>query len=167
MANEIAGNLDGGKLRIGLVVSQFNESITARLVTGAREAASVHGVAEGNLTIFYTPGSFELPAVASKMLGIAQWDAIVALGCVIRGETAHFDFVASETARGLAEIARKFATPVIFGVLTTENMDQALARSGGALGNKGFDSMESAIKMASLYRQIDAFSTSNKEQRGK
>ena len=164
MANEISGSLDGENLHIGLVVSLFNETITARLLMGARQAADVYGVREENLTIVYVPGSFELPATASRMLQNSQWDALIALGCVIRGETAHFDLVASEAAHGLAEVGRKSAIPVIFGVITTENMDQALSRSGGLSGNKGFDSMESAIKMASLYRELDAFSISNTDQ---
>lgn len=161
MANEIAGNLKGHELRIGVVVSQFNESITARLLAGAREAAKSHGIAEENLTVIYVPGAFELPAVASKMLQTSKWDAIVALGCVIRGETAHFDFVASESARGIAEVARNSSTPVIFGVLTTNDINQALARSGGSAGNKGFDSMEAAIKMVAVFRGIEDFSNLN------
>ncbi|HCH35209.1 MAG: 6,7-dimethyl-8-ribityllumazine synthase [Chloroflexi bacterium] len=161
MANEIIGNLDGQNLRIGVIVSQFNETITARLLKGAREAADSHGIKEENITIVFVPGSFELPAAASKMLETSNWDAVVALGCVIRGETPHFDLVASESARGISEVSRKFGKPVIFGVLTTNNMDQALARSGGFAGNKGFDSMSTAIKMVGVFDGIEKFTNIN------
>ncbi len=156
MAYEITGKLDARGLRVAILVAQFNESITSRLLSGAREAAFKHGVREDQLTIVRVPGAFELPQVAQHMAGSGVWDALVALGCVIRGETAHFDFVAGEAAKGIGEVARQTAVPVAFGVLTTENMDQALARAGGAAGNRGFDAMESAIKMASVHEQISA-----------
>ncbi len=155
MAHEISGGLDGQGLRVGIIVSQFNESITSRLLSGAREAALKHGVREERITIVQVPGSFELPQAAARMARSGKWDALVTLGCVIRGETAHFEFVAAEAARGIAQVARDTGVPVAFGILTTNNVAQAMARSGGVAGNRGFDSMESAIKMASLNRQLD------------
>ncbi len=155
MAHEIAGSLDAQWMRVGIIVAQFNESITSRLLSGAREAASRHGVREDRLAIVRVPGSFELPQIAARMARADRWDALVALGCVIRGETAHFDFVAAEAARGIAEVARSTGTTVAFGVLTTNSVEQAMARSGGTGGNRGFDAMESAIKMANLRRSLD------------
>ena len=154
MATEISGNLDAQGLRVGIIVAQFNEAITSRLLQGAREATAKHGVREELLTIVHVPGSFELPQAAERMARSGKWDALTALGCVIRGETAHFDFVAAEAARGIAQVARETGVPVSFGVLTTNNVDQAMARSGGAQGNRGFDAMESAIKMANLHRRL-------------
>ena len=113
---------------------------------------------EDALAIVHVPGSFELPQAAERMARSGAWDALVALGCVIRGETAHFDFVAAEAARGIAKVARETGVPVAFGVLTTNNTDQALARSGGAQGNRGFDAVEAAIKMASVHRQLQKIS---------
>ncbi len=154
MAHELKGGLGAHGLRIGIMVSQFNETITSRLLHGAREALAKHGVREEAITIAWVPGSMELPQLASKMAPTGKWDALVALGCVIRGETAHFDFVAAEAARGIAQVARETGLPVAFGVLTTNDTDQAMARSGGALGNRGFDAVESAIKMVNVYRQL-------------
>lgn len=158
MAQEISGSLNAQGLRIGVVAAQFNEAVTARLLRGAREAALRHGATEDALTIVRVPGSLELPQAAERMARSGAWDALVALGCVIRGETAHFDFVAAEAARGVAQVARETGVPVAFGVLTTETTEQAMARSGGAQGNRGFDAMESAIKMASVHRQLTAAS---------
>lgn len=154
MAQEIAGSLNAQGLRVGVIAAQFNEAITARLLRGAREAAERRGVREDDLAIVHVPGSFELPQAAARMARDGRWDALVALGCVIRGETAHFDFVAAEAARGVAQVARETGVPVAFGVLTTETTEQAMARSGGAQGNRGFDAMEAAIKMASIHRQL-------------
>ena len=154
MALEISGSLDAQGLRLGIIVAQFNEALTSRLLRGAREAAARHGVKEDALAIVHVPGSFELPQAAERMARSGAWDALVALGCVIRGETAHFDFVAAEAARGIAQVARETGVPVAFGVLTTNNTDQALARSGGAQGNRGFDAVEAVIKMASVHRQL-------------
>ena len=156
MAVEISGSLDAQGLRLGIIVAQFNEALTSRLLRGAREAAARHGVKEDALTVVHVPGSFELPQAARRMADSGRWDALVALGCVIRGETAHFDLVAGEAARGIADVARETGVPVAFGVLTTNNTEQALARSGGAQGNRGFDAVEAAIKMVSVHRQLNA-----------
>ncbi|MCY4582001.1 MAG: 6,7-dimethyl-8-ribityllumazine synthase [Chloroflexi bacterium] len=156
MAVEISGSLDAQGLRLGIIVGQFNEALTSRLLRGAREAAVRHGVKEDAITVVHVPGSFELPQAARRMADSGNWDVLVALGCVIRGETAHFDLVAGEAARGIAEVARETGVPVAFGVLTTNNTEQALARSGGAQGNRGFDAVEAAIKMVSVHRQLNA-----------
>jgi 6,7-dimethyl-8-ribityllumazine synthase len=155
MARELSGNVDGTGLRVGLLVSQFNEAITSRLLEGARDALTRHGIREDAITIVSVPGSLELPQAAQRMARTGDWDALVTLGCVIQGETAHFAYVSGESARGVADVARAFDIPVMFGVLTTYTTDQAMARSGGALGNRGFDCALAAIKMATLYRQID------------
>ncbi len=156
MAQELKGGLDGQGLRVGIIVSEFNGAITSRLLDGAREALRRRSVPENAITIVWVPGSMELPQAAKRMAASGRWDALIALGCVIRGETAHFDFVAGEAARGIAEVARETGVPVAFGVLTPNNMDQALARAGGKMGNRGFDAAEAAIKMVNLNRQIDA-----------
>ena len=155
MARELRGNLDGQSLRVGVIVAQFNEAVTSRLLDGAREALARHGVREEAITIAWVPGALELPQMAKRMADTGEWDALVVLGCVIRGETAHFDFVASESALGIALTARETGLPITFGVLTTEDAKQAMARSGGDRGNRGFDSVEAAIKMANLYRQLE------------
>jgi 6,7-dimethyl-8-ribityllumazine synthase len=159
MAREFKGGLDGQALRVGVIVSQFNEVVTSRLLEGAREALARHGVREDAITIAWVPGALELPQMAKRMAREGEWDALVALGCVIRGETAHFDYVAGETASGIAQTARESGLPISYGVLTTNDADQAMARSGGALGNRGFDAVEAVIKMANVYRQIKGAST--------
>ena len=155
MAVVLSGELDGNGLRVGVIVAQFNETVTSRLLDGARQALKRHGVHEDAVTIVQVPGSLELPQAAQRMARSGRWDALVALGCVIRGETAHFDLVAAETARGIAQVARDCGIAIGFGVLTTNDTAQAMARSGGALGNRGFDAVEAALKMASVNRQLD------------
>ena len=155
MARELTGSLDGQALRIGIIVSQFNEIVTSRLLDGARDALARHDVREEDVTIAYVPGALELPQLAKRMAATGRWDALVALGCVIRGETSHYDYVCSETARGIADVARDSGLPIAFGVLTTNDADQAMARSGGAMGNRGFDAVETAIKMTNVYRQLN------------
>lgn len=154
MAREIATSIDGTGLRVGVIVSQFNEAVTSRLLDGTREGLARHGVREDAITIVTVPGALELPQAAQQMAASGDWDALVALGCVIRGETSHYDIVAAECARGIADAARTHGVPVAFGVLTTENTAQAMARSGGAKGNRGFDAAVTAIKMANLRLQI-------------
>ena len=158
MAEELSGELDGSGLRIGVIVAQFNEAVTSRLLDGARQAPKRHGVREDAITIVHVPGSLEPPQAAQRMARSGRWDALVALGCVIRGETMHFDLVAAEAARGIAQVARESGIPIGFGVLTTEDTAQAMARSGGALGNRGSDAVEASIKMAHVNRQLDAAS---------
>ena len=155
MAEELSGEVDGSGLHVGVIVAQFNETVTSRLLDGAREALERHGVREDAITIVRVPGALELPQAAQRMARSGRWDALVALGCVIRGETAHFDLVAAEAARGIAQVAREHGIAIGFGVLTTEDTAQAMARSGGALGNRGSDAVEAALRMASVNRQLD------------
>jgi 6,7-dimethyl-8-ribityllumazine synthase len=142
------------KFRVALIVSKFNEHITAKLLEGAEQCLRAHGVPEKNRKVVFCPGAFELPQVASRLAAQKKWDAIVCLGAVIRGETPHFEFVAAETARGIQEVALHFALPVVFGVLTTDNEQQALDRVGGAHGHKGWDAALTALEMASLYTAL-------------
>ena len=155
MAEELSGEVDGSGLRVGVIVARFNETVTSRLLEGARQALERHGVRPDAVTIVHVPGSPELPQAAQRMARSGRWDSLVALGCVIRGETAHFDLVAAEAARGIAQVAREHGIAIGFGVLTTEDTAQAMARSGGELGNRGSDAVEAALRMASVNRQLD------------
>lgn len=149
------GPLDGSELRIAIVVARFNQLVTERLLEGAVQTALEHGVEDDHLATVWVPGAFELPQAARKLAAGGEWDAIVCVGAVIRGETPHFDYVCSEAARGIAEAARDFRLPVLFGVLTTDTVEQAQARAGGRVGNKGREAMLAAIEMATLFRQLD------------
>ncbi|MEE8517618.1 MAG: 6,7-dimethyl-8-ribityllumazine synthase [Dehalococcoidia bacterium] len=164
MARELRGGLEAQGIRLGIIVSQFNDFVTSRLLQGAKEALSHHGIAEESVTIAWVPGALELPQMAGRMAASGSWDALVALGCVIRGETSHYDVVAAESARGIADVARQSGLPIAFGVLTTNDTEQAMARSGGAKGNKGFEAVETAIKMVNVYRQMDEANTPAKAQ---
>lgn len=149
-AREIRGEEDGSGLRVAVVVSRFNEEITERLLAGALRGLRRRGVSDADITVVRVPGAWELPTAVRWLVDDGAADAIVALGCVIRGETPHFEYVAGEAARGLAELARDARVPVAFGVLTTETAEQARARSGGAHGDKGDDAAACAIEMARL-----------------
>src|SRR4029077_14860946 len=146
-------DLDGSELRIAIVVSRFNDDVTRRLLRGAREALQKHGVAEEEIEVFCVPGSLELPVTALALAEKGEHDAIVALGAVIRGETFHFEIVATQAAQGLMQVQLDTGVPITFGVLTTEDRDQALARSGPT-NNKGADAAEAAIETANLLREI-------------
>ena len=154
MARKIAGSTDGSELRVGVIVAEFNEAITSRLLDGAREALVRHNVREDAITVVSVPGALELPQAAQLMAESRDWDALVALGCVVRGETTHYDLVAAECARGIEQVSLKLSVPIAFGVLTTENTEQAMSRSGGTQGNRGFDAVVAAIKMANLRLRI-------------
>ncbi len=156
MPPELRASLDGNGLRVGLIASLFNEFVTARLLSGALEALNRAGVREEDTLVVWVPGALELPQAAKRMADSRQWDALVTLGAVIRGETTHYDHVATEAARGVAEVARETGVPVAFGVLTTENAEQAADRAGGRLGNRGADAAEAAVKMANLFRALRA-----------
>jgi len=134
--------------RVAILVSQYNERVTTRLLDGALECCRAAGIAESDVDVVWLPGAFELGAAASAAAATGRYAAIVALGAVVRGETAHFEFVAGEAARGLSLVALQHRMPVAFGVLTTETMDQALARAGGSAGNKGYEATEAAIRTA-------------------
>lgn len=152
-ANAVSGEVDGTGVRIGLVCGRFNDQITNRLLAGAENALAVHGVAESDVTVVWVPGAFEAPLAARALLVGGHVDAVVALGAVIRGETSHYDFVAGECARGLQAVQLEIGAPAVFGVLTTENLEQALARSSDD-DNRGEDSVRTALEMVSLLRQL-------------
>ncbi|HEV7864266.1 MAG TPA: 6,7-dimethyl-8-ribityllumazine synthase [Acidimicrobiia bacterium] len=148
------GRLDATGLRIGLLASRFNETITKSLLDGALSALRRHGLDDASITVAWVPGAFELPLASKRLAASGDFDAIVCLGAVIRGATAHFDFVAGQSAAGVARASFDTGIPIIFGVLTTENIEQAIERSGTKAGNKGFDSAVAAIEMADLLRQL-------------
>ena len=154
MSPIIEGPLDAKGLKVALIASRFNEFVTAKLVEGALDGLIRHGADPKNLAVVKVPGSFELPQVAARLAGQGNYDAIVALGCLIRGETPHFDLIASEAAKGLAQAAVSSGVPVIFGVLTCDTMEQAIDRAGGKAGNKGWDAALAAIEMVSLFRRL-------------
>lgn len=151
---EIEGSTAGEGRRFLLVVARFNELITEKLLDGARSALVRHGVAEDDIAVARVPGAFEIPGAIGAALRAGGWDGIVALACVIRGETPHFDYVAGEAARGVQSLAVTHDVPVTFGVLTTDTRDQALARAGGDKGNKGWEAALAALEMSGLYRAL-------------
>ncbi len=150
----IEGTLDAAGLRIAIVVARFNELITERLRDGAIAAAQEHGVDGDDLDVIWVPGAFELSSAAQLLADGEEYDAIVCIGCVIRGETPHFEYVAGEAARGIGEVARESGLPVTFGVITADTLEQAQARAGGTVGNKGREAMLAAIEMATLFAQL-------------
>jgi 6,7-dimethyl-8-ribityllumazine synthase len=141
-------------MRVALVVSKFNDHITARLLEGAVQCLDDHGVPEKKRKVVFCPGAFELPQVAQQLALQKKWDAIICLGAVIRGDTPHFEYVAAETAHGIQEVALHFSVPVVFGVLTTDNEQQALDRVGGTQGHKGRDAAMTALEMAALFKSL-------------
>ena len=155
MTREISGSLDGDGLRVSVVVAAFNDFITSRLLDGAKAALSGHGVRDGNVTVVTVPGSFEIPLVAKKLSESGQYDAVICLGAVIRGETDHYNYVAGEAAKGIANASISSGTPVIFGVLTTDTLEQAINRAGGKQGNSGYNAGVAAVQMANLVRELD------------
>jgi 6,7-dimethyl-8-ribityllumazine synthase len=152
--NEISGNLDGSGRRFAIVLARFNSLVTEQLLTGARDCLLRHGVAEDDIDVYRVPGAWEIPGAARRVADAGNHAGIIALGCVIRGATPHFDYVAGEAARGLGQISREGRLPVIFGVLTTDTIEQALERAGTKAGNKGWDAALGALEMANLYDRI-------------
>ena len=152
---ELKGHLQGKGLRIGIVVSRFNEPVTSRLLQGAKEGLSEHGVRDQDVTVAWVPGSFEIPLVAKRLAQRGDFDAVICLGAVIRHETDHYRYVAEQAARGIADVGRETGVPMIFGVLTTDTEEQAMERAGGKQGNKGYDATLAAIEMANLLRLVD------------
>ncbi len=140
--------------RVALVASRFNETVTTELVAGARECLAAHGVPDARIDVVWVPGAFELPLAAAAAAASGRYAAIVALGCVIRGETPHFEYVASEAARGLGAVARERRVAIGFGVLTTDTVEQAMARAGGPSGNKGYEAAEAALRMADVLGRV-------------
>lgn len=155
MAKVLEGNLVGTGLKIGIVVSRFNEFITSKLVSGAEDALVRHGVNRDDIEVAWVPGAFEIPFIAKKMAESGRYDAVIALGTVIRGATAHFDYVSSEATKGVAQASLQTEVPVIFGILTTETIEQAIERAGTKAGNKGAEAAVSAIEMANLLKQLN------------
>jgi 6,7-dimethyl-8-ribityllumazine synthase len=152
--NIYQGKLIGKDQKIAIIVSRFNEFISSKLLSGAIDTLKRHDVSEQDIAIFWVPGAFEIPMLAKKLSSANKFDAIICLGAVIRGETPHFDYVASEVSKGIANIAIEKEIPVIFGVLTTENIEQAIERAGTKSGNKGSDAAITAIEMVNLYKNI-------------
>ncbi len=148
--NEVRGSFDARGRRFAVVAASFNEIVVDKLVEGAVACFRAHGIAEDDLLVVWTPGAFELPLLAKRLATSGLYDAVVCLGAVVRGETAHFDYVAGEAARGIRQVAMETGVPVLFGVLTTENIAQALDRAGGKHGNKGWDSAMAAMQVASV-----------------
>lgn len=154
MGNIYEGNLVGSGLKIGIVVARFNEFITGKLLSGAMDGLIRHGVEETDIETAWVPGAFEIPLIAKRMAESGRYDAVITLGTVIRGSTSHYDFVCNEVAKGVAAASLSTGKPVIFGVLTTENIEQAIERAGTKAGNKGYESAVSAIEMANLSRSF-------------
>ena len=153
---EFSGSPNGAGRRCAVVASRFNESVTQRLVEGALDALTRHGVAFDDADVIWVPGAWELPGAARHLAATERYDAIVAVGAVIRGETPHFDYVANEAARGLSQAIAEFDMPIGFGLLTCDNLAQAEARAGGDHGNKGWDAALAALEMADLFDRLDA-----------
>ena len=152
---EFSGNLTGAGKRFAIVVTRFNSLVTEQLVTGARDCLLRHGVEEDHIDLYRVPGAWELPAAVSKVVDKGGYEGVVALGCVIRGGTPHFEYVAGEATRGLGIVAREASIPVSLGVLTTDTVDQALERAGTKAGNKGWDAALSVLEMAGLFQQME------------
>ncbi len=152
--NILEGKVIAGDIRIGIVVARFNEFITSKLLSGAEDALVRHGVKEENIDTAWVPGAFEIPLIAKKMAESGRYDAVIALGSVIRGATSHYDYVCSEVSKGVANVALQSGVPVMFGVLTTENIEQAVERAGSKAGNKGAECATGAIEMINLIRQL-------------
>ncbi len=150
--NVFEGKLVSKDIKVGIVAARFNEFITSKLLSGALDGLKRHDVQEENIDVAWVPGAFEIPLIASKMAKSKKYDAVICLGAVIRGSTSHYDYVCNEVSKGIAQIALTNDIPVLFGVLTTENIEQAIERAGTKAGNKGFDSAVSAIEMVNLMR---------------
>lgn len=154
MVKIIEGNVVGTGMKVGIVVSRFNEFITSKLLSGALDALKRHGVNEDDITVLWVPGAFEIPLAARKLAETESFNAVIALGTVIRGATPHFDYVSNEVAKGVSQVALQSGTPVIFGVLTTDTIEQAIERAGTKAGNKGAEAAISAIEMGNLLSKI-------------
>ena len=148
------GKLTTKKIRIGIAATRFNEFITSKLLAGALDCLKRHDIPDDAIEIVWVPGAFEIPLIASKMAKTGKYDAIICLGAVIRGNTTHYDYVCSEVSKGIASVSLDSGIPVMFGVLTTENIEQAIERAGTKAGNKGYDCAMGAIEMINLIREI-------------
>ena len=153
--NTIEGIFQGKGRRVALVASRFNELIVSKLIEGARDCLVRHGVADEDLTLVWVPGAYELPLIAGRVAASSHYDAVIALGAVIRGSTPHFDYVASEVSKGIASEGLRTGKPIVFGVLTCDTLEQALERAGVKAGNKGWDAGMTALEMMDLMPRID------------
>lgn len=154
MAKVFEGKLSAEGLKVGIVVSRFNEFITNKLVGGALDNLIRHGANDSDIAVYWVPGTFEIPIVAQKVASSGKYDAVICLGAVIRGATPHFDYIAAEVTKGIAQVGMSTGVPTIFGVITTDTIEQAIERAGTKVGNKGFDAAQAAIEMANLVKQI-------------
>lgn len=155
MAPVLEGDTDGRGMSIAVVVSRFNQALTEKLLAGAQEALGKCGVDADSVDVVWVPGSFELPPAAKRLAESGRYDAIACLGCVLRGETPHFDYVAGQAATGIARVGLDTGVPIAFGVITADTLQQAVERAGGSSGNKGFDAVMTAVRMANLMKIID------------
>ena len=154
MPKVIQGELSGKDLKVGIVAARFNDFITSRLVDGALDGLQRHGVAEADIEIVRVPGAYEIPLVAKRLAHTKKYNAIICLGAVIRGATPHFEYVSAEVSKGVASVSMESGLPIIFGVLTTDTIEQAIERAGAKSGNKGWDAALSAIEMANVMKQL-------------
>ncbi|WIW71850.1 MULTISPECIES: 6,7-dimethyl-8-ribityllumazine synthase [Anaerosinus] len=154
MANIIEGKLTAEGLKVGIVVARFNEFITSKLLGGALDGLKRHGADDADIDVVWVPGAYEIPMLAQKMATSKKYDAVICLGAVIRGSTTHYDYVCNEVAKGVAQVGLASGVPTIFGVVTTENIEQAIERAGTKAGNKGYDGAMAAIEMANLLKSM-------------
>ena len=150
------GKLISEGIKVGIVAARFNEFIVSKLLSGCEDSLLRHGVQPQDISVAWVPGAFEIPLIASKMAKSGKFDAVIALGAVIRGSTSHYDYVCNEVSKGIAAVSLESGVPVLFGVLTTENIEQAIERAGTKAGNKGYDCAVSAIEMVNLLHELDA-----------
>lgn len=151
----LEGNVIGKELKIGVVAGRFNEFIVSKLISGAEDALVRHGVPSDNIELAWVPGAFEVPVIAQKMAESGKYDAVVCLGAVIKGSTSHYDYVCAEVSKGIAQVGLNTGVPTLFGVLTTDNIEQAIERAGTKAGNKGYDAACSAIEMVNLIKEME------------
>ncbi len=154
MVREIGGELNAAGKKFAIVVSRFNDFLTTKLRDGAIDCLLRHGASENDITVVWVPGSFEIPYVAGRLADTKKFDAVICLGAVIRGQTPHFDYIASETAKGIARIGMEKSYPAIYGLVTADNLEQAIERAGAKQGNKGFQAALTAVEMVNLYGKI-------------
>ena len=154
MPKLLEGSLSAVSFRFAIVVSRFNDFISSRLVEGAIDALQRHGLKSENIVVAKVPGAFEIPLAAKKLCQTGKYDAVICLGAVVRGATPHFDYVAAEVSKGIAAVALESSIPVTFGVLTTDNLEQAIERAGSKSGNKGFEAAMAAVEMVNLFKQL-------------
>ena len=152
--NKLEGKVVAEGIRVGIIASRFNEFIVGKLVAGAQDGLVRHGVEDDSITVAWVPGAFEIPVIARKMALSGKYDAIICVGAVIRGQTSHYDYVCAEVSKGIAQVSLEAGIPVMFGILTTDTIEQAIERAGSKAGNKGYDCALGAIEMVNLMKQI-------------